>query len=547
MRPIFSLVTLGFLMLLLLPLLSLFSNSFLDQEGHLTLSHWIQFSESAGLLQAAWNTLWVAMTVTLITVPLAFGYAYAIQRSCVPLKGVWKILGLSALLGPSLVGAISFVQWFGNQGLLKSWLGETSIYGPLGIILATVYSSFPHAFLILMAALATTDGRLYEAADALRAHPIRKFFTVTLPGVRYGLISSAWVVFAYSISEFGIPKVLGGNFKVLAVEIYTQVVGLQNFNQGAVVSIVLLVPVLLGFALTWRTQQKQQALLTSRATPYRPKKSISRDGALLAFSLLIGSAMLAILGMAVYSSFVKFWPYNLSLTLNHYTVSLVNAGVWDAYLNSIWLSLLTASMGTPVIFLVAYLLEKSQGSGQFFKPMIRFGAALPMGVPGLVLGIGYILFFNHPDNPLQSLYHTMLIMVLANVIHYYTPCHLTATTALKNIDKEFESVSASLKVSQGWTLWRVTIPLCIPAILDIGRYLFVNSMTTVSALVFLYSTDTIPASVSILQLDESGDMGAAAAMATMIIVTSLVVTTLYTLITRLIFRRQMAWNQTSGH
>ncbi|MEY3953597.1 MAG: hypothetical protein RLZZ397_477 [Pseudomonadota bacterium] len=541
MRSILVPVAIGFLLLMIFPLLSLFSNSFLNEHGQLSIVHWQQLTESPGLFQAAWNTLWVALTVTLITVPLAFAYAYAIQRTCIPLKGLWRVLGLSALLGPSLVGAISFVQWFGNQGVLKSWLGETSIYGPLGIVLATVYSSFPHAFMILLVALATTDGRLYEAADAMKAHPIRKFMTVTLPGVRFGLISSAWVVFAYSISEFGIPKVLGGNFKVLAVEIYTQVVGLQNFNQGAVVSIVLLIPVMVGFALTWRSQQKQQALLTSRATLYKPPTSLLRDSVFLLFCIVLAAAMLAVIAMAIYSSLVKFWPYNLSLTLNHYTVGLVNAGVWDAYFNSIQLSLLTAAIGTPVIFFVAYLLEKTQASERTLKPMIRLAAALPMGIPGMVLGIGYILFFNHPNNPLQDLYHTLLIMVLANVIHYYTPCHLTATTALKNIDKEFEAVSASLKVSAFTTLWRVTLPICTPAVLDIGRYLFVNSMTTVSALVFLYSTETIPASVSILHLDEAGDMGAAAAMATLIILTSLFITTLYTLLTSLVFKRQMNW------
>lgn len=117
--------------------------------------------------------------------------------------------------------------------------------------------------------------------------------------------------------------------------------------------------------------------------------------------------------------------------------------------------------------------------------------AAPMGVPGLVLGIGYILFFNSPDNPLNGLYHTLTIMVIATIVHFYTPCHLTAVTALKSLDREFEAVSASLKVSRFVTLWRVTLPVCLPAVLEIARYLFINAMTTVSALVFLYSSNTL--------------------------------------------------------
>ena len=116
----------------------------------------------------------------------------------------------------------------------------------------------------------------------------------------------------------------------------------------------------------------------------------------------------------------------------------------------------------------------------------------------MVLGLGYILFFNHPDNPLNWLYHGMTILVLSTIIHYYTSSHLTAVTALKALDNEFEAVSASLKVPFYKTFFRVTVPVCLPAILDIGRYLFVNAMVTISAVVFLYSPDTQLASVAIL-------------------------------------------------
>jgi iron(III) transport system permease protein len=164
-----------------------------------------------------------------------------------------------------------------------------------------------------------------------------------------------------------------------------------------------------------------------------------------------------------------------------------------------------------------------------------------MGVPGLVLGIGYILFFNHPSNPLGGLYHTLAIMVIANIVHYYTACHLTAVTALKSIDREFEAVSASLKVPLLVTFWRVTLPVCLPAVLEIARYLFVNAMTTVSALVFLYAPHTLPAAVSILNLDEAGEIGPAAAMATLIVLTTALVSSLHALAGRFLLRRHQAW------
>jgi iron(III) transport system permease protein len=530
---------------LILPLGVLLMGSLFDGTGALSLARFAEFAATPGMGGAVWNTIWVALAVTVITVPLAFLYAYAIQRACLPLRGVWRIVGLSALLGPSLVGAISFIQWFGTQGVLKGWLGDNSVYGPIGIILSTVYASFPHALMILVVALATADARLFEAAEALSASRWRKFVTVTLPSARYGLISAALVVFSYSVSEFGIPKVIGGNFPVLAVEVYVQVVGMHNFGRGAVVALLLLLPVLVAFIVDWRIQRKQRASLTARAVPYVPRPDWRRDVPLLAYCVLVSVAMLGVLGMAAYTSLVKFWPYNLELSLNHYRYGLAEAGVLDAYLNSLKIAGLTTLVGTPFIFLVAYLLEKNRSGPAWLRPLVQGAAALPMGVPGLVLGIGYILFFNHPSNPLNGLYQTLAIMVIANVVHYYTSCHLTALTALKSIDREFEAVSASLKVSPFVTLWRVTLPVCLPAVLEIARYLFINAMTTVSALVFLYSPETLPASVSILNLDEAGELGPAAAMATLIVITCALVSLAYSLLTHFLFRRQQAWRSPS--
>lgn len=530
---------------LLLPMGALLGHSVVDDAGHWSLQRFKDVLTAPGMADAAWNTFWVALVVTAITVPLAFLYAYAIQRSCMPFKGLWRMLGLSPLLGPSLVGAIAFIQWFGTQGVLKPWLGDTSVYGPLGIVMATVFASFPHALMVLIVALATADGRLFEAADALGASRWRKFVTVTLPAAKYGLISAGMLVFAYSVSEFGIPKVIGGNFKVLAVEIYVQTVGQQNLGHGAVVALMLLVPVMLTYVVDRRVQRRQQASMTARAVPYQPKRDVARDGLLLLFTAVVATAMLAVLGMAIYTSFITFWPYNLAPTLGHYTYGLADAGVGNAYLNSLWMALLTAALGTPFIFVTAYLVEKTGQPNSPLRSAIQAMASLPMGVPGLVLGMGYILFFNHPDNPLGALYRTLAIMVIVNVVHYYSACHLTALTALKSLDREFEAVSASLKVSRLVTFFRVTLPVCLPAVLEISRYLFINAMTTVSALVFLYSPDTLPAAVSILNLDEAGELGPAAAMATLIILTTAVFSLLHAGLTHLLLRRHQAWRTAS--
>ena len=528
------------------PLFMILVKSVQDKDGAFVgLLQFQQYLQTPALRQSIVNTLWIAFAVTGITVPLAFAYAYALTRSCMPWRGFFRVIALTPILAPSLMSAISFIQWFGTQGLLKGVLGGASIYGPIGIILSSIYATFPHALMIVLTALLLSDGRLYEAAESLRTPTWRKFFTITLPGAKYGLVSAAMVVFSYTVSDFGIPKVIGGNFSVLALDIFKQVIGQQNFNKGAVVSLILLVPVFVAFVVDWIMQGRLQSQFSSRAVPYAPKPKRWFDAAMLAFCSVVTLLLLAVLGMAVYTSFIKLWPYDLHFSLRHYTFGLIDAGVISSFWNSVKMAAATALFGTMFIFGGAYLLEKTTGMNGV-RTLIRLLAAIPMGVPGMVLGLGYILFFNHPDNPLNGLYHTMTILVLSTVVHYYTSSHLTAVTALKALDNEFEAVSASLKVPFYKTFFRVTVPVCLPAILDIGRYLFVNAMVTISAVVFLYAPQTQLASLAILNLDDAGEIGAAAAMATLIVAASSFVCIVYAGVTRLLLTRTQAWRKPSA-
>jgi iron(III) transport system permease protein len=538
------LIALTLILFLAAPLATVLLQSVEDRTGDfVALDNFAVYLQTPSLQQSLWNSLWVAAAVTLVTVPAAFLFAYALTRSCMPLKGTFRIIALTPLLAPSLLSAISLIYWFGNQGLLKSWMeaaGVGSIYGAPGIFLAEIFSVFPHALMILITALSLTDARLYEAADALGTRAARKFFTITLPGAKYGLISASLVTFTLVITDFGIPKVIGGNFDVLATDIFKLVIGQQDFQKGAVVAVFLLAPALLTFVVDRFLQRKQTSMLTARAVPYSPRPARGFDLAMTAYCALVAALMFAVIGMAIYASFVKFWPYDLSFSLRHYAFGLIDAEVDVAFLNSLKLALGTALGGTLLVFIGAYLLEKTRGV-EWLRPAVQLAALLPMAVPGLVLGLGYIFFFNAPANPLNGLYHTMTLLVLCTIVHFYTTGHLTAVTALKALDAEFEAVSASLKVPFYRTFWRVTLPICTPALVDISRYFFINAMTTISAVVFLYSPDTKVASIAILNLDEAGEPGAAAAMAVLIAATSLVVCILYLGLGRLVERSTQKW------
>ena len=540
-----GLVVMGLLLVVavLLPLYVLLSKSFEDADGKfIGFANYIEYFGTPALVSSAGHTIFIGVVTMVIVVTLAFIYAYALTRSCMPFKGLFRSIALIPILAPSLLPAISLVYLFGNQGMIKEWLFGYKIYGPIGIVIALAFWIFPHTVMLLTTALATADARLYEAAIALRASKLRTFFTVTLPATKYGVMSACFVAFTYGITDFGAPKVIGGWYNVLSVDIYKQVVGQWNFQMGAVVSVILLFPVVITFVVDRLVQRRQVAQITARSVPLEPKPNRRFDLIMLIYCSVIAFILLGILAVSAYASFIKFWPYNLSFTLDNYDFNLMDGGGWRAYRNSIWLGVLTAFFGSLIIFGGAYLVEKSRHYGKY-RAALQFLAILPLAVPGMVLGLAYIFFFNDPANPLNFLYQTLGILVICTIAHYYTVPHLTALTALKQLDAEFEDVSASLKVPFYKTFSRVTFPVCVPAILDIGIYLFINAMTTVSAVVFLWGPDTKLASVAVLNMDDQGDIAPAAAMAMMIVYTSAAVRILHVLLTRGLQRRTQAWRR----
>lgn len=527
----------------LLPLWALLRQAFEDATGSFVgLANFEAYAQSPTFSNSLVNSLFVSLLSTSICVPLAFAFAWALTRSCVPGKPFFRAIAAFPLLAPSLLPAISLVYLFGNQGLAKGLLFGHSVYGPIGIVMGEVFWTFPHALIIVTTALSSADARLYEVAAALRASRARIFWTVTVPGARYGLISAFFVVFTLVITDFGVPKVVGGTYNVLATDVYKQVVGQQNFQMGAVVGLVLLVPALLSFVVDRLVQRRQLALVSARAIPFAPRPDPLVDRVALLFCVLVSGLILVIIGVAIFASLATYWPYNLVPSLKNYDFDNMDGGGWESYFNSLKMAGLTALFGTAIVFIGAWLVEKTPRV-RILCDLAQMLALLPLAVPGLVLGLGYIFFFVNAANPLHFLYGTMAILVICTIAHFYSVAHLTAVTALKQLDPEFESVSASLKVSTWWTFLRVTIPLCVPTILDIAIYLFVNAMTTVSAVVFLYSPRTTLASIAVLNMDDAGDIAPAAAMAVLIFLTAGGVRFAYGAMVAPILGRAQAWRR----
>lgn len=536
---------------IVIPLGVLFRQALFDKTGAFVgFAHFISYFSNSTLAQSLVNTIYVSTVTTVVSVMLAFLYAYALHRTAMRGKGFFKYVALLPLFAPTMMYGIGLTYLFGNQGVVTTGLFgyfskgiNIDLYGPVGIILAEIVYTFPQAFLIVSVSLAVADYTLYEAADTLGAGKIRKFFTITLPSIKYGLVSSAFVTFTLCFTDFGAPKIVGGQYNVLATDIYKYVIGQQDMGMGSTVGMLLLIPAVLAFIVDRLVERKQGSFITAKSIPYRVDKKPLRDRLCFVYCSFVAGAILVLLGAVALAAFVKVWPYDVTFTLAHFDFTTVAGGDgMTSYWNSVLVAALSAVVGTVITFVNAYLIEKTR-----FMPMLRqfgyFISILPMAVPGLVIGLAYIFFFNQPGNPLNWMYGTIYIIILANITHFYSVAFITATSALKKLDKEFELVSESMRVPFYKTFFRVTVPLTLPAILEIAVYYFVNSMVTISAVVFLYSADFKLASVAIVNMDDAGDIAPAAAMSILIVLTNIIVRTIYEGLTFKLRQRTQAWQK----
>jgi iron(III) transport system permease protein len=227
------------------------------------------------------------------------------------------------------------------------------------------------------------------------------------------------------------------------------------------------------------------------------------------------------------------------LTLDHYEFQIEGIG-WINFGNSLLMATFAASFGALIVFIGAYVVEKARRDA-WLRKFLQLLMLLPMAIPGLVLGLAYLIFINTSGNPASWLYGGMAILVISTVTHLYSVPHLTCLTALKGLDREIESVGLSLNTSVTRMLTQITIPVCLAAILDVWLYIFLCAMTTLSAVIFLYSSDTKLASIAVIHIDETGRVASAAAMAMLLVYVCLAVRLAHYLIGQKVLRKFQPW------
>ncbi|MCZ2441201.1 MAG: ABC transporter permease subunit [Burkholderiales bacterium] len=495
------------------PLLTIFWHSFVLFDGTMGLDNYAAIPSTPGLVTAGLNSVVISVSTTVVCLLLGFPMAYALERSRIPGKGWIRLCLLLPMLAPSLVQGLGLLFLLGRNGLVFRWTGiEQDIYGYWGLLFSNVFYALPQAIMIIQAALRNADARYYDAATVMGATPRQQFFHITLPNCKFGLLSAAFVVFTITITDFGNAAVIAGNYKVLATEIFNQVSGQQNFGMGSVVGIILLLPALVSVYIERVSSQKQFGGGSENRIPLQPSRARWRDTWLGLIAHLTAFAIAAVVVVVVAASFIKLWPYNMTLTLANFKVKISSG--YQPIWTTLYISLAAAVVGVVLLFMLAYGVRNLHGR---IAKAVYLLAVLPVGVPGLVLGLSYIFAFNDPAYPLHWLYGTAILIALCNFYHYHTQGFLTMMTGMRMVPQALEDAAACLGGRVRHVMGDAILPVIAPTVLAVFFFLFMRSMVTLSAVIFLITPQLNVASVSVLHLNENGFVSQAAAFSTIII------------------------------
>lgn len=456
-------------------------------DGALSLANLKPFISSWYDRQAAVNSILLGCSVGLAGTALGFIFAYAVTRLSMPrwLKAAVSAVTLLPLISPPFTSSIALTLSLGPNGILLELLGlgNFNFYGFWGTFISETLTFFPVAFMTLSTILSRIDPNLEDAAYSLGASSFKVFRSVTLPLAAPGIANAFLLVFSCSLADFATPQVLGGHsFPVLPTQAYLQITGMYDFKGGSALSFMLLIPAIAVYLLQRYWVGKKSYVTVSGKAGGR--SSVKGPGLLLTTGIagvvvLVSAFILYLYAIILTASVVKIWGINNQLTLEHYEY------VFTYGMKAIKDTLLIACIGTPVggllAVLVGYATARLKVRGHRTLETVSL---LNYTLPGTVVGIAYIIAFN--DKPIV-LTGTLYILVAAYVFRYSSAGIRNVIAALTQIDPSIEEASRSLGASAVKTFTSVTVPLVLPAILAGMRYLFIHSMTAISATIFLVS------------------------------------------------------------
>lgn len=464
------------------------------------------------LITVVGNSVLVSLLTTVISIGLAYVFAWCVVRTAMPFKKVLRMLVVLPMLIPSISIGMGVVILLGNNGIITNIFGiEGSIYGLKGIIIGSVLYSLPVAFLMIENILKFEDSAPYEAATVLGIPAKDRFMAITLPYLKKPMISVAFSVFTLSFTDYGVPLMVGGKFKTLPVLMYQEVIGQLNFGKGCVYGIILLIPAVLAFIIDLASKNSGSSSYVIK--PFQAVKNRAKDIFATAYSVLLSLFSFLPIVSFIVLAFVKKYPTDMTISFSSIEKTLRMGGI-EYLSNSVLIAVFTALFGVIAAVFTAYFTTRAKGKYSGWLHLISMSTA---AIPGIVLGLAYVLFFKG-----SPFYGTIIILVMVNIVHFFASPYLMMCTSFSKVNENLESVAATIGVGKMRLLKDVLLPKCAHTVAEMFSYFFVNCMMTISAVSFLANTSTKPISLMINQFEAQGQLEYAAAVSLMILAVNVI-------------------------
>ncbi len=477
---------------------------------------------SPQFLPAVINSVSTALIATVISLLLAIISAWCIRRTDIKLKALFSMIFVVPMLIPSISHAFGLVALFGANGLITNLLHlDGNIYGFWGIVVGSVLYSFPVAFLMFSSILEYEDGMTYKAAEVLGIPAFSRFTGITLPYLKKTIISAFFAVFTMIVTDYGVPLMIGGKTTTLSVLMYNKAVGMIDYDSGSVIGAFLLIPAVAAFIVDLLNPENSQSSFVSEKV--EPKKSKWQRVLSYIFCLLICVCVFAPIASFCIMVFETKYPVDPVPTLYHIQKT-ISRGADEYLLNSMLYSAATALLGTLLAFICSYMTSRLNDK---FSKGLHLISITSMAIPGIVLGLSYVIFFNG-----SPIYGTLLIVILVNSIHFFASPYLMMYNTLGKVNPNLEAVGQSLGIHRLFIIKDVIIPKVRGTLVEMFTYFFVNSMMTISAVSFLAPPAPKPVALMINQFEAQLLMESAAFVSIIIFVVNVLIKGVSNLIKR---------------
>ncbi|MES1044329.1 ABC transporter permease subunit [Heyndrickxia oleronia] len=517
MRIIFTIIVCLFAVFLVWPLAILFVRSFETANGF-DVANYHTIISNKELMKSIGNSLLISSITAIISTILAFILAYTINctRIYQPVKGVIKTGMLIPMLLPTITYGFAIMYSFGNQGLITKLFGRKifDIYGFNGLLIGYVIYTLPSAFLLINNSFKYIDKKFIIVSKLMGDGTLRSFMNTIIRPL-WGTLAGAFVLsFILSFTDFGIPASVGGTFDVVATQLYQVMLGsIPDFNSGAAIAVIMLIPAV--FAVFLLNYLEKFNFHYDKFTEIEMIQNKPRDISFSVISSVILIGMVAIFAVMFVAPLVNSYPYNLTFTLSHFIDVFQSSDLVNVYKNSIVIALLTGVVGTFVAYSAALVNVRTPLKG---KRLMDTFSIITNTVPGMVLGLSYLLLFNN-----SSLKGTITIIVLCTLVHYFTTPYLMAKNTLAKMNPTWETTGELLGDSWLKTIRRVLLPNSVSTVFEMFSYYFINAMVTISGIIFLVTAETSVVASKIKELQHFAKFNEIFVLSILIFGTNLIV------------------------